>query len=279
MKIINIEDIKLFLNTLNLTIREETDSDIDIINNNQEKVGSIYSKDNLLVFNANINDYNLNGFLESAKNNDSQIEFKINNSNDYINGHIHINHLGNKRSIHSSLTSNNSDNDYTNIKILKEGNIFYIIQKKNNNTEEIAVKPFLGSIYHSITKGEYDIGKECFPYHYYAGIFDDGKSPFISTFLREEEEHDMLDYQNEKIKRVAKKDSELDLIQKGFLMQEIDPTMADRIQELIELFTIDDINLIDELFAISYRNYSDNELLALLGINDRCKKRGKQKIK
>lgn len=61
------------------------------------------------------------------------------------------------------------------------------------------------------------------------------------------------------------KSSEL-LIQKGKLMQQLDPTMFQRIRELRKVLSIGDNSILDNLISVCYDSYTDEEINALLGL-------------
>lgn len=256
-----ISDLILFLSTLNLKLDTESLSIIDFNNN---KVGKIYKNNNSLIFKAEYNDIKLEGFIEN-NNESNKIEFRLNDKNSNYFGKINMDDT-----IHSSIYYYHDNNDYINVKIQKDGNLLYIKKIDDKIKDEIVIKNNLNSIYHSITKGDYDIGRESFPYHFYAGIFDIEKDQIIKLFLREEEGKKMTDYHNSEVENTES-------INKSSLMMKLDSSFSEKIKDTFSFFSIDNRNFLQRLIKISYQNHSKDELLSLLGIKEEEKEKTKVK--
>ena len=272
----NIHIIKIFLNMFHLFLENEEISDIKtILDENNNPVGNLLIQDNQIIIDVEnqntilkanykipqterINDLEDNTFVQLEFH---QINFQLQNNEKTVNGEFQIDisndsQLGFSYVPRVQLTSKENENTLR-VNINQDGKIF----EYNSNTENIRISPFLGEISHSITIGDYDIGKERFPYKLISAIFD--KEDKYQIFMREEELQNILSYRNDSIPKTT----EENLVIQGQLMQEIDPKMYETIQQLRKSFTFDNISLLDYLFNICYPKYTNEELHALLGIN------------
>lgn len=160
------------------------------------------------------------------------------------------------------------------LKMLRRGYTFFLTITSGENYEKISIRPWddlNGFLLHDIKKGKYDKEKEGYSYRRYAGIFNGaeiGEDKYkLHVFLNEEEYSNRLNFRNEFIPKVGDDYSEEVLLQKGRLMQDLDPDMFEKIKKLREILSIGDVSLLDNLISVCYDKYSDETLSALLGIN------------
>lgn len=78
--------------------------------------------------------------------------------------------------------------------------------------------------------------------------------------------HPLINYHDEDIPKINNDDSSESLIQKGLLMQKLDNSLIEKINELRKLLSINNISLLDNLISICYDDYTNEELSALLGV-------------
>lgn len=161
------------------------------------------------------------------------------------------------------------------LKILRDGSLFKLEIVAGENYETINVRPYdslNGFLLHDIRKGKYDEKKYAYPYRRYAGIFNGAETgenkDKLHVFLNEEEDNNQLNFRSEFIPKVKSENSKENLLQKGRLMQELDPDMFEKIKKLRELLLIGDVSLLDNLISVCYDIHTDEELNALLGIKD-----------
>lgn len=142
-----------------------------------------------------------------------------------------------------------------------------------NYSETIDIKPFdnlNGFIRHVITDDKYDEKMHKRKYKKSTGVFKGGaigdNKDTLRLFLNEEEQGVQLSFRNEFIPKVDDDSFEEALKQKGNLMHEIDPDMFDKIKKLRDVLLIGDVSLLDNLISVCYDSYTDEVLIALLGI-------------
>ena len=75
-----------------------------------------------------------------------------------------------------------------------------------------------------------------------------------------------ISFRNEFPQKVGEDKSVALVIQKGMLMQELDPDMFEKIKKLRKILSIGDISLLDNLISVCYDSYTEEELNALLGM-------------
>ena len=160
------------------------------------------------------------------------------------------------------------------LKILEDGSTFSLKIVSGENYEIIDVRPknwLNGFLLHDIKKGKYDEEKHAYPYRRYAGIFNGAErgenKDKLHVFLNEEEYHNQLAFRNEFPPKLGDDNSKAVLLQKGRLMQDLNPNMFEKIKKLKEVLLIGDVDLLDNLVSVSYDSYTDEELSALLGLN------------
>lgn len=160
------------------------------------------------------------------------------------------------------------------LKILRDGSMFSCEIAAGENYELIDVRPWdwlNGFLLHDIKKGKYDKEKFSYPYRRYAGIFNGAErgedKDKLHVFLSEEQYEKQLTFRNEFPSKIGDDNSKEILLQKGRLMQDLDPDMFKKIKKLRDVLLIGDISLLDNLVSVCYDSYTDEELSTLLGIN------------
>ncbi|MCI8778822.1 MAG: hypothetical protein HFI87_06710 [Bacilli bacterium] len=101
------------------------------------------------------------------------------------------------------------------------------------------------------------------------GIFSAGEEykDKIKIFSLETECEKEISSRIEFVTKNGDDESEALVIQKGMLMQDLNPDMFDKIKKLREILLIGDISLLDNLVSVCYDSYTDEELSALLDLN------------
>lgn len=88
----------------------------------------------------------------------------------------------------------------------------------------------------------------------------------LHVFLSEEDYNKTLTFRNEFPPKVEDDNSRELLLQKGKLMQNLDPDMFKKIKKLRDVLLIGDISLLDNLVSVCYDSFTDEEISALLGV-------------
>lgn len=287
---------RIFLNAFGLTLENVDNIDefskIKIFDKYMNVVGELHfdngkvmiaAKYNNNLLEANYNISKVSGFIDVECGNalfgqwSSKIEFNAENNNGIkISGEFLIgcsvdSEFGIKCLCHPLIKCEVPYKGKITLKILRDGETFGLNIQSGDCYEEICIMPWdnlNGFIRHDIISGEYDNDIHEYPYRMYAGIFNGGSSEEyrdkLHVFLNENRGKDILAFNNEWVPKVSKRTSE-GLIQKGLLMQKLDPKMCERISQLRQLL-FGEVSLLDNLFAICYDSYSDEELESLLGI-------------
>ena len=152
-------------------------------------------------------------------------------------------------------------------------NFLQMYKDSKDYHEHIMIHPLtLGDVYccHSIRVGEFDPDDFCFPYEKSAGVFKVDKTEEdqnrIRLFLSEEQNN--IEINNVSRTEVKEADDKTinGIIQKGFLMDQIDPGMKDCIHSLLQELTFGDISLLDQFVSTCYDYAGDGEIYSLTGI-------------
>ena len=164
------------------------------------------------------------------------------------------------------------------IKMRREIGLFTYVEHAGDMTEEIKIAPSdmdSGFIVHDITRGKRE-NMEPYSYRKIAGIWngaDKGEdSKKLKTYRLEERHGEILDLLNEMVPKVGDDSSHERLLQKCELMKQIDPSMYEKIKVIREKLLIGDVSLFDNLISVCYEGNTDEEILALFGL-DRLKMR------
>ncbi len=290
----NICAAKIFLNTFGFKledVRNLTESSkIKIFNKSMNEVGELHFNNQKVVITAKYNKITLTasydfakmfGFVDVGYDNElfgqwfSKINFKIDNSVDSIKGEFLVTNTADSEfgiscQCHPLITLNIPNQGDFVFKILRDGSIFYFEFNTKNYSELIEISSNFECIRHVIKKGEFDREKNKYVYKKDVGIFNASEDGIdkdkLHVFLNEEQNGRTLAYQSKLVKKIDKNNYRKTNIQCGLLMQKFDNNMLKKVQLLREILTIDDISLLDNLISVCYDNYTDEELVALLGI-------------
>lgn len=150
------------------------------------------------------------------------------------------------------------------LKIIRNGRTFGFEVSAGSYNETIDIMPWddiNGFIKHVISNGKYE-------YRKHAGVFSSGKGneDKLHVFLTETKKDNQISFRNEFPLKAGDDKSKILVIQKGMLMQDLDPDMFVKIKKLRDVLSIGDITLLDNLVSVCYDSYTDEELSALLGI-------------
>ena len=287
---------RIFLNAFGLTLENIMDIDefsvFKIYDKDMNEVGKLHFKNGKVMIAANYNNCLLEASYDIAKIFSfidiecgnalygewlSKIKFKVeNNNNIKLNGEILIgcsvdSVFGIKCLCHPLINCEVPNKGTITLKILRDGRTLGVDISSGNYKETIDIMPWddlNGFIKHVISNGEYDPKRYKHEYRKYMGIFSAGRGDEdkLHVFLSEKEWDNQISFRNEFPPKIGDDNSKELVIQKGMLMQDLDPDMFEKINNLREILSIGKISLLDNLFSICYDSYSDEELVALLGI-------------
>lgn len=286
---------RIFLNIFGLILEEteelDVNSKLNILDLNNHPVGSLSFDNNNVYISAEYNDTILEAsydipemtILCDHEDNDtlfaiwySNIIFLLKNNNINVTGEFYISNFVDEESEYKNkcrcqplLRINFQNNSEFTLKILRDGKILGLEISSNDYNERIDITPFPNSsefIVHDIKKGKYDSEKHSYPYRFYSGIFNAGKTheKELLVYLEETGYENYIDHIRAYEEKTS--DSENDLIQKGLLMQKLDDDMFKKIKMLQEILKVGNIPVFDNLVSACYDSYSDEEIEALLAI-------------
>ena len=287
---------RIFLNTLGLTLENLTDIDefskIKVFDKDMNVVGELHFDNGKVIIVSNYNNSLLEASYDIAKvfsfidrecgnalfgQWSSNIEFKVENSNNIkLSGEFLIgcsvdSEFGIKCLCHPLINCEVPNKGKITLKILRDGRTFGVEISSGKYKETIDIMPgdnWNGFIKHVISNGDYDPKRYMHEYRKYMGVFAAGKGneDKLHVFLSETEWDNKISFRNEFPLKIGDDKSKELVIQKGMLMQDLDPDMFEKIKSLREVLSIGEISLLDNLLSICYDSYSDEELEALLGI-------------
>lgn len=291
----NICAARIFLNTFGLTLENKNNINetlkLKIFDRMMNEVGELYFNNDKIMMSANYNDSVLEASFDSAKtccfadiesNNNalfgqwvSEIVFFIQKQNgiklsgEFLIGASVDSELGISCLCHPLINCEVANKGNVNLRILRDGRTFGLEIDFKNYNETIDISPWNdmnGFIKNVITNGEYNPEKYEYKYRRYMGIFSAGEEnkDKLKVFSLETEWGKEI---SSRFEFVPKDDDETLVIQKGMLMQDLDPDMFVKIKKLREVLVIGDISLLDNLVSVCYDSYTDEELSALLGLN------------
>ena len=292
----NICAARVFLNIFDLMLDDVLDIDesskIKIFDYNTNEVGLLSFDSNNVKIVANCNDYLLNasyefstvsGFVDYEFNNALfgqwvvSIDFNLSNNKDVLfSGDLSFDcsvdsEYGMACLCRPLVVRELPNGDKYTLKILRNNRAFGAYISSVGYTETIDIRPkddVNGFIVHVISKGKYDPKSYMYEYRKYMGIFAAGieNENELRSFLLETELGRRISYVNSYTQKEGEDDSKELLIQKGRLMQELDPDMFYKIKELRTLFSIGEVSLLDNLISVCYDFYSDEEVESFIGI-------------
>lgn len=290
---------RIFLNTFGLTLENVSDvnefSKIKIFDKAMNEVGVLRFDNGRVIMSANYNNSildasfdiaEMSGFVDPECKSDSfalfgqwssKIAFQVQKqdciklSGEFLIGSSVDTEFGVSCLCHPLINCDVAGKGNITLKILRNGSTFGLKVASGSYNETINIMPWddiNGFIRHVISNGEYDPKKYQHEYKKYIGVFPAGKGDEdkLQVFLSETEQDNQISFRNEFPLKVGDDNSETLIIQKGMLMQDLDPDMFKRIREIREVLSIGDVSLLDNLVSVCYDSYTDEELSALLGL-------------
>lgn len=291
---------RIFLNTFGLTLENVSDinefSKIKIFDKAMNEVGILRFDNGKVIMSANYNNSildasfdiaKMSGFVDpECKSDDyalfgqwsSKIVFQVQKqdriklSGEFLIGSSADSEFGVSCLCHPLINCDVAGKGNITLKILRNGSTFGLKVTSGSYNETIDIMPYddmNGFIRHVISNGEYDPKKYQHEYRKYMGVFpaEKGDEDKLQVFLSETEWDNQISFRNEFPLKAGDDNSETLIIQKGMLMQDLDPGMFKRIKEIREVLSIGDVSLLDNLVSVCYDSYTDEELSALLGLN------------
>lgn len=298
---------RIFLNTFGLILESVSEvsefSKIKIFDTSMKEVGQLHFDNGRVIMFANYNDSVLDasfdiakmwGFADMECKNvpfalfgqwSSKIIFQVQNLSSISLDNIKLSgefllessvdtEFGVSCSCRPLIKCDVVDKGEITLKILNDGDTFGLEIVSGNYKETMDVMPWdelNGFIKHVIIKGEYNPESYQHEYRKYMGVFPSGKGSEdkLHIFLSEKEWDNEISVRSEFPTKVGDDKSEALVIQKGMLMQDLDPVMFEKIKELRTILSIGDVSLFDNLVSVCYDSYTDEELSALLGMKRR----------
>ncbi len=281
---------RIFLNTFGFILENVNDinefSTIKIFDQKKNQVGHLYFNNGQVNMVANYNDNILNANCDIVKINrcvddtdgtitavwNSSINF-VNNTNTLSGRFIINNSIDSQYSIHCTCHPLICYN------LPEKGNIILIIHNSNSifdlqiitkdSTEIIDIRPITleGTFFkHDFKRSKYDQDGNKYSYRKYAVLSHYSNKDDLHVYMEEQEHDKILSFRNEFIPKLGNNNCKEDSIKRGILMQQLDPDMFKKIEQLRQILKIGDISLLDNLISVCYDNYTDEEVNALLGL-------------
>ncbi len=289
---------RIFLNTFGLTLENVDDvnefSKIKIFDKAMNAVGELHFDNGRVIVSANYNNSMLEASFDIAKMLEfvdrecgnalfnqwfNKIAFQVQKPNNVkLSGEFLIessadSEFGISCLCHPLINCDVAGKGNITLKILRDCRTFYLEVASGSYNETIDIDimhcDMNGFIKHVISNGEYDPKRYTHEYRKYMGVFSAGKGDEdkLHVFLLETEWDNQISFRNEFPPKAGNDKSEAIVIQKGMLMQDLDPDMFKRIKQLREALSIGNVSLLDNLVSVCYDSYTDEELKALLDIN------------
>lgn len=288
---------RIFLNTFGLTLGSVSDvnefSKIKILDKAMNEVGELHFDNGKVIIAANYNNSVLDANFDVAKmfsfvdieNGNaffgqwsSKIAFQVQKqdtvklSGEFLIGSSADSEFGVSCLCQPLINCDVASKGTITLKIQRDGRAFGLKVTSGSYNETIDIIPWdniSGFIKHVISSGEYDPERYKHEYKKYTGVFPAGErdEDRLHVFLSETQWDNQISFRNEFPLKAGDDESEALVIQKGMLMQELDPDMFEKIKNLREVLSIGDVSLLDNLVSVCYEGYTDEELSVLLGLN------------
>lgn len=289
---------RIFLNTFGLTLENVSDinqfSKIKIFDKSMHEVGELRFENGKVIMSANYNDCMLNANFDLAKMSgfvdqecksapfalfgqwSSKIIFQVQKPNHIkLSGEFLVSNsvdteFGVSCSCHPLINYEVPEIGNIILKILRNGSTFQLDIGASENHEVIDIRPWdelNGFFLHDIKEGKYDKEKHAYPYRKRVGIFNAAERDKLRIFLSEKEYHNQRAFKNEFSPKAGDDNSKETLLQKGKLMQDLDPDLFEKIKKSREVLSIGEVPLLDNLVSVCYDSYTDEEISTLLGIS------------
>lgn len=282
---------RIFLNIFGFELDEfaadiSYESEVKIFDKNKNFVGNLSVEWDKVVIRVCNDDYMLNANYTIPKVsgfNDggalffqwaSDINYFLKKNDDMnIHGNIIIDcsmdsEFGIRCNCHPNIMCDKDSKSFVGVKMLRDGRVFSYKDAATDGSEIIDIMPWndiVGYITHNVEKGGKVGGK--YSYRKYASVFKNSvHGDMLSTLLMEWQNGNCTSHGDKFEKCSTFEGSSELLIQKGMLMQGLDPEMFEVIGSLRELFMIGEVSLFDNLVSVCYDSYTDEEVKALLGV-------------
>ena len=147
---------------------------------------------------------------------------------------------------------------------LRNGSTFSCYYQTPNHREKILVSPLtFSTLFMEHDKWDYNSRE-------YASVFEDGTnhSKLITLQIKDEGGNNTF-WNRQSFDRDPSQKKKENTIQKGQLMQAIDPNYLNAIERFRKYLQVDNVSLLDNLISVSLDSYSDNEIQALMGTTRR----------
>lgn len=181
-------------------------------------------------------------------------------------------HFGNNCRVHSKIKYIDENNNEVVLKFMDDGKPFSYEAKKDNFREVLEIDPwsdFESYMYHIIRNGEYDSKIHCFPNESIRFVWHNGDNDrnHLRTVSHIVKDSQTIEWKDQLYESVGKNDSIESTIQKGLLMQQIDPDFSKKIIELINLFKKDNVSFFTNLIDVTFKKVNNEERKALFGVD------------
>ena len=288
--------IQIFLNALGLTLEQRRsvneNSIIKVFNSLHRQVGKVsFYEDKIIIksitalgiLNASYQIPKVSRFVDYEVSNaenikwNNKIDYSIEKSvNEKFTGEFVLNctmdsELGNSCTCLPILNYEIDGKNIMSLKLLRNGKMLEVAINKGSYYENINIMPhdnLNGFFRHDIIKNKIKEDGEIKKYRRYSGVFSNGRnSNQLHVFLEETFGDETIDFKNKWVTKVGDEKSQDLLIQKGELMQKLDPDMFYKIKLIKDLLTNKGVSLFDNFVGLCYGNFSDDQMKALLGID------------
>ena len=296
-KFLNLEQTicgaRIFLNIFDLKLEEyevlDENSTLMVFNSLNHTVGNVSFKEGKILIavnssfgflNASYDIPELNGIIDAESNNakfaewQSNIEFKIDNFVEELSGTFLLDSIidtefGISCRCHPLIEYKVDGRKIFELKMQRDLKTFAVYFMDGENIETIEISPYNGQHFleHTIKTGEYNSQKGGRPYEKGALVCTKSEKEtdeLIGLSFEEKYGVQVGDFIRESHTRKGTTSREYTM-QKGLLMQKIDPGMYTKLKYLRAFFLTKDVSLLDNLIAICYNSYSKGEIEALFG--------------
>ena len=180
--------------------------------------------------------------------------------------------LDNTCRLHTIIKYVDKDNREVELKLMEDGKAFCYETKKDDFREVLYINPWddLESfMYHIIWNGKYDNVHHCFPNESIRFVRNNGSRDrnHLRTVSHVTKKLQTVEYKDNLYDSLGEEESAESTIQKGLLMQKIDPNFSKKIVELINSFKKEDVSFLENLIDISFNRASEEERSALFGVD------------
>lgn len=288
----NLAGARIFLNLFNLHLENKKEinqsTSLEILDRSNQPVGTLRFENGKVVMKSKtaigdlsaqyplsaffgFKDIECGGAFAEWKH---QISFKVDGSQCFL-GNMQMDIImdtdfGNKCVFHTNLNYKDPFGRRVNINIMEGGNVFHYVAAKKGFKEELRIDPWNDMdsfMYHGIQHGSYDKVFDSYPQEIMSFVWHNSMSDkeHIRGVHSEVVGYQTKNFRQEIKKSVGKHESKAATIQKGLLMQEMDPNFAKVMEAIIYSFKSGDFSFLENLMDVSYSRISEEERQALFG--------------